>query len=96
MAMRRQLMTMTPGAAEGEPEPYGRGRLEAVDDVLHPEFLDDYAAFAVDPVVAVEASGYLLGDCCFGQEVAGKLLDGEAVKGHVLVVGTNHPVTPEP
>ncbi len=40
----------------------------------------------------MEAGGRLLGKRGVGEQVAGKLLDGELVKRHVLVDGPDHPV----
>ena len=47
-------------------------------------------------MIPVEAGRDFLVERGVGQQVAGDLLDGEAIEGHVLIKGVDHPVTPSP
>ena len=89
-------MVVAARAADGEPEPDGAGRLDAVDDVLDLCLGGDRAALAVEHVVAVEAGGDELIKRRLRQQVAGELLDGELVKRHVAVQRIDDPVAPVP
>ena len=93
---RVELVVVAAGAAERQPEPDRRGRLDAVHRVLHEELVDDDPSLAVLAVIAVEGGGDALIARRVRQHVAGELLDGEPVEGHVGVVGVDHPVAPAP
>src|SRR5262249_27464911 len=80
-----ELVVVAAAATQGEPEPDGRRRFDAIDDIIDPRLLRDASAFAVDHVIAVEAGGNFLRDGSVREEVAGDLLDGELIEGHVPV-----------
>lgn len=68
------------------------GEAEAVAGLI----LRDDAAFLVDHGVPVEPGRDTLFLRRAGQEVAGELLEGEAVEGKVAVERRDHPVAPRP
>ena len=84
------------GALEGGAEPDGAGGVDAVEDLIDAAFLGFGAGFDVGGGAAMEASGDDLIDGGVGEEVAGDLLDGEAVEGHVGVEGVDDPVAEAP
>ena len=96
------FVVVAAGTADREAEPGLAGRLDAIDDRLHPPLLGDDSPFAVDPVVAVETGGddrvarRRLVTCRRRKHVAGELLDRELIKGEVAVVGRDHPIAPRP
>src|SRR4051812_41937912 len=83
---------MALGAADGEPEPDGGGRVDAIDDRLDAELLDVDPPLLVDRCVAVEPGGDLLRERRVGPEVPRELVDGELVEGEVAVQGVDDPV----
>ena len=91
-----KLVIMAAGAKEAHAHPHLCSGGDAVDDVLSTVFLWDNAALDGDGVVAVEAGGHLLLQRGVGQQIAGKLLDGELIKGKVAVVGIDYPIPPRP
>ena len=99
---RVELVVMAAGTADREAEPGLAGRLDAIDDRLHPPLLGDDPPFAVDPVVAVETGGddrvarRRLVARCRRKHVTGELVDRELIEGKVAVVGRDHPVAPRP
>ncbi len=87
---------MALGAAERQAEPDGGGRVGAIDGCLDAKLLLVHAAFVVRQRVAVKAGGRALFQRGVRQQVAGKLLDGEAVERQVLVQRVDDPVAPAP
>ena len=85
-------MVVAGGAAGGEAEPDGGGRLNAVDRVSHIVFIVDRTALAGGDVAAVEPGRDPLIEGRLGQEVAGELFNSELVKGLVAVEGIDDPV----
>ena len=83
-------------AAKRHPHPCGGGRLHTIHDVLVLILFRDGAAFEIDHVVAIETGRDLLRVGCIGQQIAGKLLHGEAVIRHVFVECANDPISPMP
>ena len=83
-------------AGHREPQPGGAGRVDAVEEVVEPLLLGDRAPLAIQQVVAVEATGDLLGGGRLGQKVARELLGRELVEWHVVVESLHHPVAPDP
>ena len=83
-------------ASHCEAEPDGGSGVYAIDYVFDGVLFGDDAAFAVAAVVAIEAGGDLLIERCAGKQVAGDLLDGESVKGHVAIEGVDDPIAPPP
>ena len=93
---RVELVVVAAGAPQGQAHPDGAGGRHPVDAVLGEELVDHDAALAVQAVVAVERGGDALVEGGAGQHVARKLLDGELVERHVVVVGVDDPVAPAP
>ena len=96
LADRIELVVVAPRAPERQAQPHGRGRRYPIDHVLHQELFGDDAPLAVLAVVPVEGGGDSLAQRGFGEQVAGKLFDGELIKRHVGVVGIDHPVAVPP
>ena len=74
------LMIVAAGAPKGKSEPHGGGGLGAVGYVVEAELLVHDAALGAGAMVAVEGGGHLLRDRRAREQVAGDLLDGEAVQ----------------
>src|SRR4051812_7009177 len=89
-------MAVATGTAHGEAHPRCCGGGPAIGDILPLIPLGDGAALEVDHVIAVEASGNFVAGSGAGQEVAGELEYGEAIKRHVAVEGLDNPVAPGP
>ena len=90
------LVGVALGAGQRRAEPDRGGGVHAVDHRRHAELLGVGAALGVDHRVAVEAGGDALVQGRLGQQVAGQLLDREAVEGQVAVVGVDDPVAVAP
>ena len=89
-------MVVTASATDRQPEPDGRGRVDAIDDVLDGILFRDDPAFRVAPVVAIESGGDSLFERGARQQVSGNLFDGEAIERHVAVERPDHPVAVAP
>ena len=76
-------MIVAAGAAHGESEENRTCGVDTIDGVFQEEFLDDESGFGVVAMVAIEAGGDFLFEGGVGQEVAGKLFDGELVERFV-------------
>jgi hypothetical protein len=81
---------------ERQAQEHRPGRRRAVDRVLDQVLLGDRAALVGHDVVAQETGRDLLRVGGVGQQVAGQLLGQEPVERHVLAVGLEHPVAPQP
>ena len=93
---RVELVGMTLGALDGQPEHRLANAVEAIEHLRHAELLGHDGPFFVDHAVAEEAGGDQLILRGMGQEVAGDLLDQELVVGHVGVVSPHDPIAPDP
>ncbi len=93
---RVELVVVADGALAGEAEPDVRDRGRAVHGVTEEELVVDRSALAGRHVAPREAGGRLLVAAGVRQEVAGDLLDGEAVERHVGVEGLHDPVAVGP
>ena len=91
-----ELVGVALGAAHGEAEPHGAGGVDAIDDGLDAELFAVRSTLLVDEGVAVEGGGDELGFGGVGKEVAGELLDGEAVEREVVVEGLDDPIAVGP
>ena len=87
---------MTTCTAHGQAQPHCGGRVDTIDHILRRILFRNDAAFSVAPMIPVEAGRDFLVERGVGQQVTGDLLDGEAIEGHVLIKGVDHPVTPSP
>jgi len=92
---RIKLVIVTASAADGHPHPDGGGGLGTIKDILHPVFLGDPATLAVERMIAVKPTGHQLVEARVLQQVTSQLVDGELVKGHVVIECLDHPVPPE-
>ncbi len=79
-------------AADGQPQPDGPGRVDAVHCRLDAELFRVGAPLLIDQRVAVKAGGHELRLAGARQQIAGQLFDREAVERHVVVQGLDHPV----
>ena len=89
-------MVVAARAAERETEPDGRERLSLIEKIFDAVLLGDASAFAVDHVIAIESGGDALIERGVRQQIAGELLDREAIERHVRVHRVHHPVAPRP
>src|SRR5260370_18482749 len=87
---------MTLGATYCEAQPHRAHSGSPVDQVFEPELCVINTALAIRQSIAVKSSGNFLFGSSVGKLVAGDLLDGEAVKGHVAVEGFDHPLAITP
>ena len=90
------LVIMALGAAHGAAEPDRAGGVDAVDDLFVVVLVRIGPGFKIQRGVAMKSGRHFLGFSCLGKEVAGELLDREAVKGHVGVERGDDPVAPRP
>ncbi len=93
---RIELVVVAARAAHRQAEEDGRGRRGAVDRVLDEILLGDRAALVARHVVAVETARDLLALGRVREEVSRDLLGEEAVEGHAVAEGCEHPVPPQP
>ena len=96
LADRVELVVVAGRAVGGEPEPDPRGGGHPVVGVVREVLLFDGSALVGGHVAPVEAGGDLLLFRRTGQEVAGDLLYGEPVEGHVAIEGPDDPVAVGP
>ena len=96
LADRVELVVVAGRAVSGEPEPDPRGGGHPVVGVVGEVLLLDGAALIGGHVAPVEPGGDLLLFRRTGQEVAGDLLYGEPVEGHVAIEGPDDPVAVGP
>ncbi len=89
-------MVVATGAADRQSEPYGAGRLDAVDGILGGKLLGDDAAFAVAAMVALKAGGDALVERRLRQLIARQLLDRELIERQVAVERLDQPIAPPP
>ena len=91
-----ELVVVAAVAGEREAEPDGRGGLDAIEDIFDAGLFGDAAALAVEHIIAVKPAGDFLVARGVGQKIAGELLDGELIEGHVRVQRVYHPIAPRP
>ncbi len=96
LADRVELVVVAGGAPSGKAVPHRHGGFDPVGGVDDLVFRRDEAAFRGGRIAAVEAGGDPLFEGRFRQQVAGELLDGELVEGHVGIEGVDHPVAVRP
>ena len=93
---RVELVVVAARAAERQAKERGAHRGRAVHRVFQQVFRVDRPALVARHVRAVEAARRLLLHGGVRDQVAGHLLHHEAVVGHVVAEGLEHPVAPEP
>jgi hypothetical protein len=86
------LVVVALGAFERRAEPHGSDRVDAVEDLVDAMLLLVGAGLDVDRRAAVEAGREALVERRAGQQVAGELLQGEAVEGQVGVERAHDPI----
>ena len=89
-------MIVAARASHGQAHEHVGGGIHAVGHILHLILFGNRAAFVVDDVVAIKSAGQFLLDGGVGDQVAGQLLDAEAVERHVAIEGVDHPLAPLP
>ncbi len=90
------FMVMASGAVEGQAEPDGCGRFDAIGNIFGCIFFWNDAAFGIPAMVAVEPGGDALLGGGIGEQIACDLFDGHAVEGRVLIELLDDPVPPSP
>ena len=91
-----ELVIVAAGASQGESEERRPCRADAIDDRVDAVLLEIDSALLIDHRVAMEAGRDQLVVGRVRQEVAGDLLDHEAIERHVVVQGIDHPVAVAP
>jgi len=76
---------MALAAADGQAEPYGPGRIHAINHRFMAELLFVGAAFLVNQCVAVKRRRHALALRRIGKQIASKLFDRKLIKRHVVV-----------
>ena len=89
-------MIMALGTAQRRAEPDRSEGVHAVDYLLVMILERIRAGFDVERSIPLKAGRNLLSERGSRQEVAGELLDREAVERHVLVERVDHPIAPRP
>ena len=92
LRQRIELVIMADRTAGRQAHPYARRGFGAVAGVEHAVFFVNRAAFASGDVAAIEARSDPLFVRRLRQQVAGQLLDGELIEGHIAVVSVDHPI----
>src|SRR5262245_19913076 len=87
---------MAPGAPDRETEEHRRHGLYAIHGILREILHGNDASFGIAAMIAVESRGDLLLDGRIRQQIAGDLLDREAVERLVAIECVNDPITPSP
>ena len=87
---------MALGAGHRQTQPGGGCRVDPIKENHIALLLGNRSTFAVEQMVAIESAGDLLIVGRIGQQVAGKLPEGDLVEGEVFIQGPYHPIAPEP
>ena len=90
------FVVMALGAGHRQTQPGGGCRVDPIKENHIALLLGNRSTFAVEQMVAIESAGDLLIVGRIGQQVAGKLPEGELVEGEVFIQGPYHPIAPEP
>ena len=90
------FVVMALGAGHRQTQPGGGCRVDPIEENHIALLLGNRSTFSVEQMVAIESAGDLLIDGRIGQQVAGKLPEGELVEGEVFIQGPYHPIAPEP
>ena len=93
---RIELVVVTTGTTHGQAQPDRGCRFHAIRRILHQELLENDSALRVRAMVPVESGGDQLVECRLGQQIAGKLINREPIKWHVVVQRADHPIAPPP
>ena len=96
LADRVVLVIVTLAAADGQAEEDGAGGVDAIDDRLDAEHLDVDAPLLVRRRVAVKTRGDPIRLRRLREQIAGKLIDDEAIDRQVMVQGVDDPVAVGP
>ena len=89
-------MVVALSAPDCKSQPHGTNRARPVEELFESDAVELHAAFTAGNRISMKAGGYSLVDIGLGEQVARHLLDGEAIKRHVGVVGVYYPfpITP--
>ena len=93
---RIELVGVALGALGGDPEHCLAEAVDPIEHLDHPELLRDDRPFLVEHAVAKESGGHDLVLRGIREQVAGHLLDHEAVVGEIAVDRPDHPIAPRP
>ena len=90
------LVVVALSTADCKSQPHGADSARAVEELFESDAVQLHTAFTAGNRISVKAGSYSLGNISFGEQVARHLLDGEAIKRHIRVVGVDHPfpITP--
>ena len=89
-------MVVALGALKRGPQPDCPRDVHAVENLIGTTGLFGRTGFRVKGGGSMKPGGYALPEGGGRQKVAGELLDGETIKGHVVVKGLHDPVAPCP
>ena len=90
------LVVVALRAAHREAHPHGAQGCGAIQHLFVAELLRVGAAFAIGERIAVEAGGDQGIEIALGEQVAGKLLDGELVEGQIAIQRVDDPLAVAP
>ncbi len=93
---RIELVVVAGGAADGQPEEHGAGRIGAVLDVLKADLFFNDAVLIRRRVVPDESGGDALVERRIRQQIAGELLDGKPIERQIAVERSDDPVAIRP
>ena len=91
-----ELVIVTAGAADGQPQVNRSGGVNPIDDRLDTILLGVAAALLVELCVAMKPGGDLLIDRRTRQHVAGNLFDRKLIERHVRTDRVDHPIAIPP
>ena len=89
-------MVVTLGTFKSHPQPDIGCGLDPVDHIFHPELFGNGPALIRGCMITVKAGGNFLFEGCFGKKITCDLFDGKFIKGFVIAVRVEYPVSPGP
>ena len=96
LRQRVKLVIVALSTSSRQSHPHGRGRADAVGDVLGAVLFGSDTGLLGNHVIAVEPGRDPLFDRRIWQQVAGELFDRELIERHVRVEGVDDPIAPTP
>ena len=95
-ADRVKLVIVAHRATRGQAQKYLRRRFCSIPRIKNKVFFGNGSAFAGGDVATIKTGGDLLVQSRLRQEVPGELLQGELVKGHILIHCPHNPLSIAP
>ena len=89
-------MIVATAAVKGKSHPNRSHCLSLIEDILHPVFGCNAAAFAIDHMVAIETRRQHLFLCRVRQQVARDLFHGKLIVTLIRVERPHYPIAPRP